>query len=241
MKRTVAILTVLTMALCTLAGCGVMDRDSDEKPWKDPFYGESDGRPDDSQNGGGYGDGPLILTELPEGMSGKEAASLILANQRLNAKLLQNSENIFEDGADTLRLLASMASSALAENTFAAGSDTALSGTQYKAIDGSYVVIDGNEYRWSGFAEYSTSYDYFLNLTTNITGSAEIGAQLIDDVKKYVRVVDKWVDMGGMQYYLHVEEDSETLFSRDESFVRICIRTKTEDGSNRYEVAQMSE
>lgn len=233
MKKMIAVLMVLTMTLSMLVGCGVSDGNQPVKPSKD-FY-------DDDQY---YGDGPLVLTELPEGMSGKEAASLILANQRLNAQLLQNSGNIFEDGAEVLTQLASMTSDALAVNTFASDvekDEAPLSYTKYEAIDGSYVEIDGNEYRWGGFTEYSNSYDYFLNLTTNIRGSAEIGAQMIDDVKKFVRVVDKWVDVGGSHYYLHVEENSELLFFRQDGWVRGCIRTKTEDGFNRYEVFDLAE
>ena len=39
--------------------------------------------------GNPFDKGPVIYTTLPEGMSGKEAASLILAANRLDSKLLK--------------------------------------------------------------------------------------------------------------------------------------------------------
>ncbi len=188
--------------------------------------------------------GDRVVTTLPEGMSGKDAASLILANERLNSQLLKNSNNIFEDGSETLMDLAEKVRVSLASNTVIMDEESGkadLAGTTYKTVDGSYVNINGNRYRWGGFTEYSNSYEYFKNLTTNITNSAEMGATLIDDVKKYVRVVDMWVDVHGVEYYLHVEENSELLFSRRDEFVEICRRTKTEDGSNLYEIARVGE
>lgn len=182
---------------------------------------------------------------LPEGMNGKEAASLILANERLNAQLLKNSGNIFDGGSETLMNLAESVRISLASNITFADADEGeelLDANTYKALDGSLVeVIDGATFRWSGFKEYSNSYDYFLNLTKGITSSATRGAELIDDVKKNVRVVDKWVVTGGEDYYLHVEKNREVLYSRGDGLLNMCTRTKLEDGSNLYEVYMLND
>ena len=209
MKKIIALLVVLTVVISCLASCG--------------------------------GEKITVMTELPEGMSGTEAASLILANQRLNSQLLKNSNNIFESGSETLMEFSEKVTYSLASNTVVMGKSAsdALSGTVYKTVDGSYVEIDGNVYTWGGFTEYSNSYQYFMNLTNNISGAAQMGARLIDDVKKYVRVVDRWVDVYGEEYYLHVEENSETLYRRMNEFTEICRRTKAEDGTNTYEIARV--
>jgi len=189
--------------------------------------------------------GDKVMTTLPEGMSGKEAASLMLAKERLNSQLLHNSGNIFESGSETLANLAEIASVSLASKiTVGSNAPTdasVLLGKKYEALDGSFVEVDGATFKWSGFLEYSNSYDYFLNLTNGISSTARIGADLIDSIKKNVRVVDTWVNTGGEDYYLHVEKNREVLYSRDGGYVRICIRTKTEDGSNLYEVYNLNE
>ncbi len=227
MKKLVALLVVLTLIVSVLAGCKYLN-------------GDKGGNIDDPNgNNTPDGDGTLIMTTLPEGMSGKEAARLILANQRLNAQLLKNSENIFADGSETLMGLADAVTYSLANNTFIAPMDEAsgLDGaSKYVCVDGSFAEVAGSTFRWSGFQEYSNSYDYFLNLTKNISTSATAGAELIDNVKKHVRVVDKWVDMGYEEYYLHVEENCEILYSRNDDHMTICKRTKDAEGANVYEV-----
>jgi len=182
--------------------------------------------------GGGGGD-----NNRPPVATGKTGASLLLANERLNAKLLSDN-NIFDNGTAVLRNLSRLASESVATYAYATDSqksELSLT-TSYESLDGSVVEIDGNTYRWSGFKEYSNSYNYFLNLTTGVSGSAERGAALIDNVKTYVRVIDKWVSVHGNEYYLHVEENCEILYERLDDFITMCMRTKTEDGYDRYEV-----
>ena len=240
MKKLIALLIVLTLVLSMLAGC--KKQKGDKETGGDDNY---IGNPDDGNNPDGdkYGDGTLVMTTLPEGMSGKEAASLILANQRLNAELLKNSGNIFTDGAETLMGLAEAVTYSLANNTIVTPMDdtSGLEGaTKYVCQDGSFAEVAGSTFRWGGFSEYSNSYDYFLNLTKNISTSAVAGAELIDNVKKHVRVVDKWVDMGYEKYYLHVEENCEILYSYQNDYMTVCKRTKDADGDNVYEVYHKS-
>ena len=178
---------------------------------------------------------------LPEGMSGKVAASLVLANERLSAQQLKNSENIFDGGVETLTALARQANASVASYTLVSDSKisaVALSDTTYECLDGSSVVVDGDVYRWQGFVDYSNSYDYFLNLTKGISSSAKVGAELIDNAKKFVRVVDKWVELDSTEIYLHVEENAEILLERNDIFIKICKRYKNSEGNTVYEIFQ---
>ena len=186
--------------------------------------------------------GTQIVTTLPEWMSGKDALRLMLANERLDVNSLKNAENIFATGAEVLKNLSTMSVESLAQYDYASGLDlTPIASKRETSRDGSVVEIDGQIYKFRSFAEYSNSYDYFKNLTNGVASTAEQGAELIDNVKKYVRAVDVWVSQDYIQYYLHVEENSETLISRHmdgDTVVQseICRRTKGADGLNIYEI-----
>lgn len=185
--------------------------------------------------------GTQIVTSLPEWMNGKDALRLMLANERLDVDSLKNAENIFANGVEVLQNLATMSVESLAQYDYAAPlAVTPIASKKETSRDGSVVEIDGQIYKFKSFAEYSNSYDYFMNLTTGVSSTAEQGAELIDNVKKYVRAVDVWVEQGWTQYYLHVEENSETLISRDTNSeaqqFEICRRTKGADGLNIYEI-----
>lgn len=181
---------------------------------------------------------------------GKEAAKLLLASERLDAGLLRKKGDIFEDGAKVMRALADKAMANLNvrhENSEAQMTPLAAFTNTSTTLKGNYigtVEIDGDTFIWRDFEENNNSYDYFQNLTGIIVSTAKTGAELIDDVKKNVRVVDKWVDVGwGTQYFLHVDEVSETLLERNEKrgVLRICRRAKTADGKDVYELFQKEE
>ncbi|MBQ8173804.1 MAG: hypothetical protein IJ009_00205 [Clostridia bacterium] len=188
------------------------------------------------------GDGGDVITSLPEWMNGKDALRLMLANERLDVTQLKDAENIFATGAEVLENLETMSVESLAQYDYAAPLGVKpIVDKRVTATDGSVLEIDGQIYKFKSFAEYSNSYDYFKNLTNGVASTAEQGAELIDNVKKYVRAVDVWVAQGHIQYYLHVEENSETLISRyvdGSTFTQyeICRRTKGEDGLNIYEI-----
>lgn len=188
-------------------------------------------------------------------LNGIETAKLILANERLNSQLFKNTDSLFESGAKAFANLSKTADENMAKfsanaqslNTVLAGSDeTATSATEFvpdqtqTLSNGSVLEIDGNVYRWSNFGEYSNSYDYFLNLTNNVKSSAEIGAKLIDDTKKFIRIVDTWVKVENKEYYLHVEDDSETIYCRSNTQNELCRRYKRADGVNVYEIYKSS-
>lgn len=195
---------------------------------------------------------------LPTNMNGTDAAKLLLANGRLDASLFRGGDNLFDSGAAAFEQLSAIADRNLTEVSYAdtLSVETAAPfqysderrgdgeyGTppagdaRYPTSDGSVVEIRGNTFYWSNFAEYSNSYDYFSNITGNVKSSAELGAQLIDDIKQFVRVIDRWVDIGGNRYYLHVEEDTEIIYNTTHDGQKsLCMRTKRADGTNVYEL-----
>lgn len=209
---------------------------------------------------------------LPSGLSGTDAAKLLLAEERLNAQLLKNDGNIFAEGPKVFSTLEAIANKNFESVAYSAShsavitplsastakskaiSSASILGntnkdalnivpvatTKYERPDGSSLEIDGNTYKWGNFSEYSNSYDYFLNLTNNIVSSAKSGSELIDYTKKFVRVLDKWVDVGGTQYYLHVENDMEIIYSRSTDYQAICKRYKRADGTNVYELYRIN-
>ena len=199
---------------------------------------------------------------LPAGMNGTDAAKLLFANGRLDAALFRGGDNLFDSGAAAFAHLSAVADSNLENVSYSAltvqadapftysdekrggeeGATPPAGDGRHTAKDGSYVEIKGNTFYWKNFAEYSNSYDYFANITGNVKSSAELGAQLIDDIKSYVRVIDKWVDVGGDRYYLHVEEDTEIIYHiTHDGHKSICMRTKRADGTNVYELYWQNE
>ena len=102
------------------------------------------------------------------------------------------------------------------------------------------MTVDGDTVVWTDIDEVSNSYEYFLNLTNNIVSEAERCADLIDFVKKHIRIVDKWVIIGDERYYLSVGENEELLCqengSGEEHFLIVCRRFRNEDGKDVYEM-----
>ncbi len=221
MKKMITMLLVCMMLASTLAGCN-----SGELP-------------------GGIGGGGL-----PDGMSGSDAAKLLLASERLDAQLLKTEGDIFENGANVMSNLAKTAMENLnipyAGSSSPAVANLASMENTATVLEGDYsgkLEIDGGTFIWSGFEENNNSYDAFKNITDNIVSSAEMAADLIDNIKKNVRVVDKWVDMGDVQYYLSVSENSELLCERDTSTndIKVCRRYRNEDGKDVYELYAKAE
>ncbi len=187
---------------------------------------------------------------LPKGISGSDTAKLLLANERLNAQLLKTEGDIFENGVEVMNNLAKIANDnlnlAYVGNVSPLVTKLSFIKKTSTVLEGNYsgkVEINGDTFIWSGFEENNNSYDYFKNLTDNIVSTAEVGAELIDNVKKNVRVIEKWVDVGGIHYYLSVDENSETLYERDtvNNALNICKRYKNEDGKDVYELYRKQE
>ncbi len=200
MKKLLSSIIILATLLTILIGC-VKENDTDG-------------------SGGGF--------VIPEGMNGNDVIKLLLANQRLDSKLLKNDGDIFEGGVRDMKTLASRAVANLPK---ASPLSTVIEGER-----GGKVEIDGSTFKWSDFKENCNSYDYFENITGNIVFSAELGADLIDNTKKHVQVVDKWVMVEGDKYYLHVEKNSETIYSMRSGQLEMCKRHKRQNGETVYEL-----
>lgn len=165
--------------------------------------------------------------KIPEYLSGTDVIKLLLASKRLDSTLLKTEGDIFENGSEVMQTLGERALSNLPSKALAETSE---------APRGGKLEVDGDRFVWSDLKENCNSYDYFENITQNIVNTAENGANLIDDTKKHVRIIDKWVAIGSSQYYLSVDEDSETIFYREDGIVRICKRHKNASGENVYEM-----
>ena len=235
MKKLISSVVALVLAMTMVAGCADNVRSPSDK--------------DDEKESSAITtnqSGADIMPDMPKGLDGKDIAKLLLANERLNAGLLENEGDIFEKGEKVFRDLGKLA----AQNLEASAATLVATPLKYKELTpveslakttikhpyGGTVEIDGNSYRWSDFKESNNSYEAFEGTTQAIIEAAEAGAMLINNIKKNVRVVDKWVKSGNDMFYLHVEENSETLYQRVHDRYEICKRYKNEDGNDVYEL-----
>ena len=254
MKKILLWAIVCAMLLSVLASC------SDGSAGKDTTVDGTlaDGTPVDGTLTNGWGgdgsttnpggqDGAEESFTLPSWMTGSDAAKLLLAQERLNTKLLQNDGNIFENGTEVMDELASNAtrnlnasfSSTPRVQPLASFRNTSevLSGPDCRGK----LSRDGETFIFSDFTEYNNSYEYFENITQNIVSSAEAASHLIDTIKKNVRVLDKWVNMNGGTYlYLSVQENSELLIQQilldDFNQTQVVRRYRNEEGRDVYEM-----
>ena len=193
-----------------------------------------------------------------QSVAGKEAARLLLAEERLNAGLLKKDGDIFDKGVEAMNTLSDRAIENLAATT-PEGYRVQVRSTRARTIrpttepivtlerEGSFgeekgnigkVEIVGDSVVWSNFGEVSNSYEYFLNLTNCIVSNAEIAAETIDYVKKNLRTVDKVIGLGDAIYYLSVTENSELMIFHDEpnGILNVVRRYRNEDGRDVYEL-----
>ena len=229
MKKAICILLLTAMLLSVLTACdsGV------------PSTG--------NQQNGSQQNGSQLSTDPAS------AVRLLLAAERLNAALLKNEGDIFEQGAETMRSLAKMTTQSMQKtgqtnlNHFAAtvkpmsttrSSEVVYDGSKFGDDFGGVVTFDGEKYMFSDYTEVSNSYSYFSETANAISSMAEEAANLIDYIKKNVRIVDKWLSFYGEEYYLHVGENEEVLYSRNVGRSTVCRRYLNADGLNVYEYYQ---
>jgi len=230
MKKILSLIIVLVMMLTLLAGCGDNDTSA---------------------------------------ISGRDAAMLLLANERLNKDSLNSNGDVFTVSSQVFSELSRKAIEnleiAVPDEQYSVKYTTLSSGAKYPVLSladaavntdapsrgaaalGSFgeektdigrMEVNGETVIFSEFEEVSNSYEYFLNLTNNIVTSANIAADIIDFVKKNIRVVDKWVELGQDKYYLHVGENEELMCKVDtfNNTLDICRRHKNADGVDVYEL-----
>lgn len=158
--------------------------------------------------------------------NGTDAAKLLLANERLDSSVLEGSNNIFTKGKKAFSKIVN---------------ETRRYTVKYAGRPNeTYTEIDGDTIKWYNDVDYSNFNSFFESYATNIENSALRGGQLIDDTKKYIRVIDKWVNVGGQEYLLKVNEVSETIYSRMNNYVEMCKRYTNEAGLDVYEMYTQS-
>lgn len=154
--------------------------------------------------------------------NGTDAAKILLANERLDSKVLKKDENIFNKGKEafeTIKRETRKYSKRVNQNQ----------------IKNSFKK-EGTKYTWSDAPEYSNFISFFDSYAINIEHTAERGSSLIDSTKKNIRIVDKWIKVDQTEILLTVEENSETIFSRIEDQYEICRRYQNELGLNVFEM-----
>ena len=232
MKKFATLFIVLMMIASILIGCTTTPPDNNN---------------DDSQNNNAGETLPLDV---------ESTVKLLLAEERLNSALLKNQGNVFDNGVEVMQTLANKAIESidnidnyrtdqatvkLLNAKRRQSSVTSLNASEEQVIfdnehGGGKVTFDGENYLFSDFVEVSNSYDSFSLTANHIASMAEAAASLVDDIKKHVRIVDKWVLIApGMEYYLHVGENEEILYERSTYNYKICRRYLNEEGNNVYE------
>ena len=189
------------------------------------------------------------------------AVRLLLASERLDAALLKNDGDIFEQGVEIMQTLSTKTTQSVIKlgqqnkdllpaqrllPRAGINSSDIISLAANKVYDGGknggVVTTDGEKYYFSDYVEVSNSYSSFYSTANGIVTMAEDAAKMIDNIKKNVRVVDKWVRISSNEeYYLHVGENEEILYERIDERLSVCRRYKNEEGLNVYEYYMQSE
>ncbi|MBE6684070.1 MAG: hypothetical protein E7592_00255 [Ruminococcaceae bacterium] len=175
-------------------------------------------------------------------MSGIDAIKLLLADERLNGKLIEDGDSIFAGGEEALRELASRAKENLNVQILTA-SGGASECLKPSAISSNVVSLGDTSSEMTEFDEISRNYEEFELTTRVIVDQAERAADMIKFVKNYIRILDTWVGNPAVQdeeVYLHVEENSETIFQRYGDSITVCHRYKNELGEDVYEICTQS-
>ncbi|MBQ6815041.1 MAG: hypothetical protein IJP13_05840 [Lachnospiraceae bacterium] len=153
-------------------------------------------------------------------LSGKEIAKLLLANERLDSNDLSVG---LED------------SIAVANASIGANKFTHVMAPE-NAIISSSTTTSGNTVSWSDFSNECNTYDFFESYFNSIETSAQIFAELIDQVKQECGNTDYWINAGGEKVFLRVEANQETIFVKSEYGYKVCRRYTNEDADNVYEM-----
>lgn len=240
MKKGIVWFLLATVLLTATVGCAdSKDGTVMSEATQNDYIRPEEGRPSDGEPGGGNS----VITSIPEGLTGTDVAKLLLAEQRLNSHLLDTEDDIFENGVETYENLARMAQKSLDGLNVAALTPrySASAPLTLQPVASTLTQRAMTEIGADDISEFSRDYEVFRSTAELIVSNAEAGADMIDHVKKYVRVVDMWVShvaVEGEELYLHVEENSETIYSRYNGRINVCRRFKNEKGQDVYELLQ---
>ena len=155
--------------------------------------------------------------------SGNEAAKLLLANERLDEKVLTK----IDLGIDTSKAKHLNAGTPLKYDY----------AEQYMRLSDQMGV----HYTWTEFEEHSHSMVEFTQFMNSIENKVEDVAGNIETMKKNVGVTDKWVDGGLLQNeerMLRVFENMDMLLIKlyDHNALYVCTRYTGENAKNVYEI-----
>lgn len=225
MKKILVNIVILVMFIF-LVGCG----NNIEKPpigGTDPSIenGEKDNK--DQNNNDKQNDNNSNESEQNNEITvknGNEVAKILLANERLDQSILEDSDKIFVSGKEAFSNIVKA---------------TQLSMTKLSKREGeTYTEVDGDTYKWYNDVDYSNFMSYFESYVINIEQSAETAVRMIDFTKTHIRVVNTWVRIGNQETLLIVNENSEIILNRyDDGYVNICKRYTDENGKSVYEMA----
>jgi hypothetical protein len=155
--------------------------------------------------------------------SGKEAAKLLLANERLDEKVLDKID-LGIDGTNVVNL--------------SSGTPLDLSSTEkYMRLSDTLGV----HYTWTEFKQHSHSMVEFTQFMKTIEGIVENAASSIERMKSNVGVTDKWVSSGivsNEEHMLRVYENMDMLIIKQNSQngLNVCLRYTNESAKNVYEI-----
>ena len=227
MRKLFALLTVLALLVCSLAGCSLFGGTPDGN---DGGNGNEDGNKNETENEVGNGGDTFVI---PEGLTGIDVIKLLLADERLSGKLIGDSDGIFQEGAETYARLAERAEKNLGIQMLSVDFGIGVPSLDDVKIGESFVA--GNEF--TEFDEVSRNYEMFNEMTRMIVEQANRASDIIDFVKKNVRILDTWITYGSDEsIYLHVDGNSELIIVKSNSRTTACRRQKNELGEDVYEL-----
>ena len=162
---------------------------------------------------------------------GKEAVKLLLAQERLDEKLLEGNLDALWNGAqESVRNTSGVKVNAVAP--------MGLKNTLVASADDEGFEDKGEYYEWTKFPAYSSTFGQFESFIDGIERQATDTAELIAKMKDKVGVTDKWVKNAAgykSDCMLRVKEDAEYLFVRSESYYEVGKRYTRADAKNVYE------
>lgn len=155
--------------------------------------------------------------------SGNEAAKLLLANERLDGKVLSKID-LGLDGTKVVNLSSGTPLKMKNENDYIRLSDRF-----------------GVHYTWTEFENHSHSMVEFTQFMNNIESTVENVASDIERMKKDVGVTDKWIAGGFLQneeHMLRVYDNMDMLIIKnyDHKSLYVCTRYTNENAKNVYEI-----
>lgn len=221
-KRLVMIFALVLMAF-TVASC-----DKNEEPNNNDSTNDSEKNENNDNNTNNNNNNQIIDNKTY--IEGTDAAKLLLANERLDENVLKSGGNLFTTGIASFNRIISETRKM----------STKLAGRENEA----YCEVEGNTYKWYNDTDYANSMDFFDSYAKNIEDNAQRGSEMIDFTKKNIRVLDQWVRYTYLEYYLMVDDVSETIISRnkqDKNSINMCRRYTDEFGYSVYEMFSHSD